>query len=48
MGITIRLGGLGESIASARDEWAYSIAADSEVLAAVAAAGVPVRGRVAA
>ncbi len=36
-GITIRLGGLGESMNSARGEWAFSIAADSELLGTVKA-----------
>ena len=36
-GITIRLGGMGEAVASARGEWAFSIAADLEVLGTVRA-----------
>jgi len=36
-GITIRLGGLGGSMNSARGEWAFSIAADSELLGTVKA-----------
>jgi len=36
-GITIQLGGLGESLNTARGEWAFSIAADSELLGTVKA-----------
>jgi len=36
-GITIRLGALGESLGSARGEWAFSIAAETEVLGTVKA-----------
>ena len=36
-GITIRLGGLGESMGTARGEWGFSIAADSEVLGTIKA-----------
>ncbi len=36
-GITIRLGGLGESSNTARGEWAFSISADSELLGTVKA-----------
>jgi len=36
-GITIRLGGLGETMGTARGEWGFSIAADSEMLGTIRA-----------